>query len=449
MQFLSRGGQNILLKEKQYMTFNNFEFETAEEIKEAVFHSYFDKRVIDYPVSKNGQSVGTYLDFREKRLASHFESLKLKYGFKKNWEDLQSEYVYQAWLAINKFKVDGETDEQIKEIWLQILNGENEHEENKLIKYIKNTVGWKIYEFANPNAFRTTTTKNGKKVHYTLIMEMESLDGLLADSFEEGSQPLQLTDENMLFDNEMFEYYISFFQKWFDERKAEILTEKQIEFLNNLKKLSNDIYLTAEEFEEVTDVRWANYSRWLRRIESRILKAWREENPTKKSRKQVHNTAKIEYFEEYMRIVECEENLMTQNLELTDYLVKGMKDKTVEYDVFLVTNEAFKGKDLIEFNRIVNSNNFNRVALSSKLLYMVTDVIEQRLEKFKEEQARVETETPAPKKIRPKNKHRELITYDKNGEVIKHEYLLEQDSIKHKNIFYILPTGAQTQDRNF
>src|SRR5699024_7248803 len=139
--------------------------------------------------------------------------------------------------------------------------------------------------------------------------EMESLDGLFADSFEEGSQPLQLTDENMLFDNEIYEYYISFFQKWFDERKDEILTEKQIEFLNNLKKLSNDIYLTAEEFEEVTGVRWANYSRWLRRIESRILKAWREENPTKQSRKQVHSTARIEFFEGYMRIVECEENL--------------------------------------------------------------------------------------------------------------------------------------------
>lgn len=424
------------------------EQQSLEAVKEMVFHSYFDKRVIDYPVSRSGQSVGTYLDFKDGRLNAHFETLKQKYSFKKGWEDLQSEYIYQAWVAIDRFKpIVDSSNKTEKDIWLEILNRENNHEENKLIKYIKSTVGFKIYEFANPNAFRTTTTKNGKKVHYTLVMDMESLDGLLSDSYERDAQPLQLTDENMLFDNTMYEYYITFFQKWFNEKKEEILTENQVEFLENLKKCSKDHHLTAEEFEEVTGVRWANYSRWLRRIESRIVKAWKEENPAKQSRKQVYNNARIEYLKEFMRIVDCEDNLDQQNLLLTNHLIKGMNVDVVEYDVFNITNKTLRGNDLIEFNRLVNNDNFNNVPLSSKSLYAITELVMSQLDKLTEEQARKEAKPSAPKRRKPKNRHRELITYDKDGNVIKHEYILEEDVIKHKNVFFILPTGAQTQQR--
>lgn len=424
------------------------QLESVEMVKEMVFLNYFDKKVIDYPVSRNGQTVGVYLDFKDGRLNNHFETLKQKYGFKSGWEDLQSEYIFQAWGAIHKFTPSiTHPNEAVKDKWIEILMKENAHEENKLIKYIKSTVGYKIYEFVNPNAFRTTTTKNGKKVHYTLVMDMESLDSLISDSLSTDSTPLQLTDENMLFDNTMYEYYITFFKKWFDKNKEEILTDSQIQFLENLKKCSNDIYLTAEEFEEVTGVKWVNYSRWLKRIEARIASAWKAENPTKQSRKQVYNNARVEYLEQFMTIADNEENLATQNLQLTDLLVKGMNNKATEYDVFLITNEALDGKRLVEFNRIVNNQNSNHVALDSKSLYMISEVIEEKLEKLKVEQMKEETVEHKLKKVRPKNKHRQLITYDKEGKVSKHEYVLETNEIIHKNIFYILPTGAETQQR--
>ena len=418
-----------------------------ENYKENVFNDLFGKRVVEYPVSKNGQNVGVYLEIKNQRLYYHLEELKMKYGFKKSDSDMQSEYISQSWEAIMKFKPESEDE---MEGWEAISSGADEKLFNQLISYIKTTVGYKMYEFVNPNAFRTTTTVDGERVHYTLVMEFESLDELLSREMEsEASLPVELTDENNVFNNTMYSYYISYFQKWFEENKEDILVDTQLEFLENLKKCSSDPYLTAEEFEEVTGVRWSDYSRRLRRIEARIARAWEKSQPKKKSRKQVADEKILKYLMDYMKIVK-RGNPETQNLELTNHLVKGMKDKNLEFTVFKITNNVLHDEKLIEFNRIVNNNNFNSVPLSAKSLYVITDEVVRRVSKLRAERRFEEPEkVESNKKVKNVKKSRrfsELITKDKNGKVIKHEYkLVNRPQDENKHIFFILPTGAQVR----
>lgn len=425
------------------------EKQSEDTLKELVFNKYFEKKVTKYATTQNKKNVDISLDFIDGRLVNHFNELHKKYGFKRSRHDLQSEYIYQTFVAINKFEPEGDNPHNT---WIEIIRDENEHEENKLIKYIKTTVAYKMYEFANPNAFRTTTTIAGKRVHYTLVMEMESLDSLLSTRPENEDYEIQLSDENLLFDSHMYNYYTTFFQKWFDERREDILTKSQVKLLEDLKRCAKDTHLTAEDFEKETGVRWENYSRRLRAIENRISKAWEEENPTKQSRRQVDTSPQIKYFQEYMDIIADDSNLSMQNLQLTNKLVEGMKDKKVEYEVFQIINKSLHGDQLIEFNRITNNNNFNNVPLTAKSLYQITMAVEDRLERLEKEQAEdtPPTElrsTVTPVKEKKKRKRTQLITYNKHGQVTKHEYKLVKEKTNHKNIFFILPTGAISKQK--
>lgn len=410
--------------------------ESVEVAKQMVFLNYFDK------VEVLHGEIGMYVDIKDARFAKHYQGLQKKYSFKKSWSDLKSEYVLQSWKAIKKFEVD--SDDEL-DTWLKIYEQTDDFEENKLIKYIKTTVGWKIHEFANPNSFRTTTTKNGKKVHYTIVLEMSSLDKLM--SGDEDSVPLELSDENMLFDAKMYDYYTSYFQKWLDKNRDEILTAKQAQFLDDLKKCSKDPYLTAEEFEEKTGVKWANYSRWLRRIEDRILKSWKESKPSKQSRRQLFNENRIKFLEEIIEIAEDDENLLVQNLELTNKLVEAMNDKHIELDAFHITNGSLNKDELVEFNRIVNNNNFNSVKLSSQALYKIVNEAYKRLDKLKREQDFVEPEVDYSNHRKRKTERRKLITKNGDGEIVKVQHLLVDTDTKHKNIWYLQPSGAISQQK--
>lgn len=419
-----------------------------KQLKENVFHKYFKKEVINYPVSRGGQTVDTYLDIANTNLDIHFGKMNQKYGFKKSREDLLTEYAYQAFEAIQKFEPKVEN---IELGWEAILKGLDEHLENQLLKYIRTTVTHEMWKFANPDAMKTSTMKDGKKIHYILVMEMESLDNLLHGDYED-SMPMQLSDENAVFDNTMYSYYITFFQKWFDERRAEILQPSQIKFLDDLKKLSRDHYLTPEEFEEVTGVKWRNYSKRLRRIESSITRAWEKENPTNKSRKQIGTEPKIKYLQGFMELVENAEP-MTQNLQLTDYLVEGMQDKKVEYEVFKITNEIFELEELKLFNRIVNNKNEKRVSLRAVSLIKVTNRVEEMLEGLLEQYKEVteydvnnvDEKNPEKPEITEETTESKVTTYNKDGEVISKEMRSVKDS--GSKVFYMLPTGAMTNKK--
>lgn len=429
----------------------------VKQLKENVFHKYIDKRVINYPVSREGQTIDTYLEIKNTGLDIHLKELTDKYGFKKSWSDIQTEYVFQVFNSIQKFEPETDIDEE--QAWESILKGTDELLENQLLKYIRVNAGFKMWEYANPDAFRSTTTVDGERLHYTLVMEMEGLDNLLTGNFEDNT-PIQLTDENAMFDSTIYSYYMTYFQRWFNKNKESFLVESQLQFLEDLKKLSKDYHLTAEEFEETTGVKWQNYSKRLRTIENSIKRAWEEEQPVKKSRRQVSLEPKIKYAEGFMKLYEemlsTDEDLNTQNIRLTDYLYKGMYDKKVEYEVFQITNKVFNLDELILFNRITNNKNEKRVSLRAVSLVKVANGMEELLQSLLgqyEEEINFENNSPAP--INPNAPlpekidriKSEVITYNSKGLITGRQIKLIEAQERFNNIYFLLPTGAISKQR--
>lgn len=406
-----------------------------EQKKEKVFYNYFEKRVIHYPVSRNGQNVSAYLYVQDGRLGKHYEGLKNKYKFKRSEFDLQSEYILQSWEAINRFE---------SEDWEGLINQSNTHEELKLLKYIRTYTTNRMNEFINPNAFRTTTTdEDGAVIHQTIIAEFQSLDALL-NTPPGSTSELQLTDKHNVFNTEMYEYYVTFFQKWYEENKEDILTDSQLVFMENLSKYKGEP-LTGENYNEITGKNWKHFRRDLDRVSTRVASAWELAKPKKQSRRQLTEAPKVDYWTEYMNIVEDTSTLSTQNLQLTNHLVKGTQDKEVEEEVYRAIEEVLEGDKLVEFNRLVNNNNFNNAPLSSSSLYLITEVAEQRLESLLEAQGRVEPTNEDIKeipKVKKKPKYTTVLTYDKNGVLIGSQRKIVKDYTKNENIYYLTPSGA-------
>lgn len=405
------------------------------QLKRGVFYNYFEKRVVHYPVSRNGQNVSAYLHIKDGRLIKHYEGLKNKYKFKRSEFDLQSEYIFQSWSAIERFD---------SEDWDGLLNQTNTHEEMKLLKYIRSHTSNRMNEFVNPNTLRTTTMNDdGVRIHKSIIVEFESLDRLLNNPVED-TMGLQLTDKHNVFNTEMYEYYVTYFQKWYRENKEDILTESQLGFMENLERHAGEP-LTGKNYHEITGKNWKHFRRDIERVSTRITNAWNKAKPKTQSRRQLAETPKISFLKEYMDIVKDTRKLDMQNLKLTNHLVKGMNDDKVELEVFDITNSTLKGDQLIEFNRIVNNNNFNGVSLSAPSLYLLTDAIKQRLESLLEAQEREEpvkeesTEAIEPQK---KTEYTTIYTYDKNGVLIGSQRKIIKDYTKSGNIYFLTPTGA-------
>lgn len=415
--------------------------------KEQVFQKMFEKRVSIFPGGRDNQEVDTSLEIKDGRLVLHYDGLRKKYGFKKSWQDIQSEYILQTYLAIESFEVEGESE---LTAWDGILDGTNALQENRLIKYIKTTVEHRIHEFANPEAFRTSTTVEGQRINYTLILEMESLDELLYDN-PENISPIQLDDNNNLFSAEEQEYYISFFQQWFNENRERILTKSQVKFLEDIKRLSSDDTLTKEEFEETTGVRWDSRSKRLTRIEDRIRKAWVEENPAKQGRRKVNSQGRINYFKGFMKLVDGDINPMTQNIQLTDYLIKGMKDNKTEKEMFRITNQAWQHEELILFNKLVRTDNSRRIALKTTSLLKVIDIMEKELNSLladKPSEYNLEDATHAntaehfTANQMVKTTPSKVNIYDRDNNFVREEVKYIEVGGKPQNVFYILNTGA-------
>lgn len=427
----------------------------VEELKELVFDKYFGKRVIKYPVSRNGQEIDTHIEIRDERLSYHLHELTVKYDFKQSQSDILTEYVFQAFKAIQKFTPESDNEAMG---WEAILDESNELLVNQLNKYIKINTEHAMWQFVNPNAMKTSrTTVDGEKIHYIMVMEMEGLDYLLGDEGED-NPPIQLTDENHLFDATIYDFHVSYFQKWFNEKKDDFLHPSQLKFLEDLKKLSKDHHLTAEEFEETTGVKWRDYSKRMRRLEQAIIRAWEAHQPTQKSRRQISLEPKIEYLQGFLNLLEdmmTDKDINTQNIRLTDYLVEGMLNKKTEYEMFQITNQVYELDELTLFNRIVKNKNEKRVFLSAVSIMKVAKGMEEMLESLHEQlnneykQVDAITYYDKPEEIieREELEKTHITTYDENGNVKARNIRMVKSSLSNGNVYYLTPTGAMTRKR--
>lgn len=412
-----------------------------------VFHNMFEKMVKRYPDGRNGMHVETSLEITDGRLVLHYNRLAKKYGHMVVEGDLLTEYILQAHSAIELFEVK---DEDELEAWRGIASKTNPLQENRLIKYMKTSIEHRVYEFANPSIVRGSKVVNGETIYYRLKMDTESLDNLLHENPDD-VEPIQLDNGNRLFGEEEHEYYISFFQKWYQENRESILTKNQRKLLDDLKTVAQDRELTRETFEEATGVSWNNYRDRLRRIEDRIEKAWRKQNPMHQSRRSITTTNRDRYVMELMELIDNPDNYTTQNIQITDKLVEGMKDRHTEELVFKLSNDAWAGEELILFNRIVKSDNSKRIAIKAPMLSKIIELIRSEAETLIpntgtqydiDNKKDIEDNYSMLEGSKKETREETIRVYDKEGNLLQVDTIEVEEDTKANNIFNVLPDGT-------
>lgn len=417
-----------------------------------VFHNMFEKRVVRYADGRNGMFVDTSLEITDGRLVLHYNSLARKYGHMTVEGDLLTEYILQAYNAINMFEVQ---EGNKLDTWRGIASKTNRLYENKLIKYIKITIEHEIYQYANPDIVKSSKTIDGEKIYYRLKMDVDSLDKVLYGNAED-IEPIQLDDGNRLFGEDQHEYYISYFQEWYNDNRESILTKAQVKLLDDLRTVAKDRELTRETFEEATGVSWNNYRDRLRRIEDRIEKAWRKQNPKKKSRRRVSTTKRDAYIKELLELINNPPKPETQNIEITDMLVEGMNSKYTEEIVFEMTNKAWKGEELILFNRIVKGNNSRRVAIKAPMLMKLVEIVVAEANSLDTEEEEFNLDTVnhiednyTLLESNKKETEEEVIDiYDKEGNYLRTDTVKVEKDKTANNIFKVRPDGTWSKINN-
>lgn len=191
--------------------------------------------------------------------------------FNYNYHAFQSNYIYHCYEVMLTFEASEEEWRQmVEEVTQSPEQPQGKAEE--LSKYIYSRAKWDVLK--EHDAKFSRRVRNGDK-HAKVFLNPSNFSDLVNDDGE--AVPIDLMIEQ---GNES-DYKESFIQAWFRERKEDILTESQIEFLDALEE-ANHLLLeddTNEEVERITKTYRSNIDSKLQRIADRLIKAFKEDYP--------------------------------------------------------------------------------------------------------------------------------------------------------------------------
>lgn len=415
---------------------------TIEQYKEELFSSLFENNVVRHSHSKEGSYVSVSMHCKNEVLNAHMNKLFVKYrGSGIPRQDFFNEYVMWAWKSLQRFEIPAEENAT----WEQVLNGEAPAIIGKIIKNIKTTTGHELYRFSNPDAKFTRGELNGVKgQHITLKLKVESLDALLfVGEGEEKTLEDFVHSEDNLFNNINDKYYITYFSKWFNDNKHEILTNSQNKLLKDLALCKKVPGYTENDVYEYTGVPSYKINTRLNRISTRVLKAWDKGNHVHiKNRLEMERDSKLEMLAEFIAIAEDESNLDTQNIRLSNW-IKKYHNNTLVMDLLDKVNRG-------QMDRIVATNRYIAGSLGqvpSIVLYDFLIAVEDEIERLNKMDCRVKpVNIEANKKVAEEDRTSLVKVQDKTGQFIRYEIDIEQEEGK-ANIIYILPGGVEVATR--
>lgn len=404
--------------------------------KEMVFEAWFEQKVVRLRLNKNDNK---YVHFKfvikQKALKNHANALKAKYGASQNNEDFMSEYLLWAWKAIERFEIQDDGS------WEGILDGTDKPNIGRLINNIKITTKNQLHRWVNDDALFTKRTIDGVSQHVTIKMQMDSFDAILEGDY---GMAETITGESNVFSSTMYDYSISFFQKWYQANKSRILTKSQLEFLDNLRKCVKVEGFTPDDVYAVTGTPSADVDKRLNRIAKRIEKAWINEKPNFKNRLEIERDEELEMWNELFRLAHGKLEPSIQNQVITKWLADRLDKDIVESICFRVLETS----EMKKLNRLYKlESNEALEALKGKSLYAVIAEAEDRVRALMCASYKVEkvVKEPSEKMIEWK---KEKAMRDKapaqvfvDGELIG-EIKGGQKTTKN-NVIYILPSGLE------
>lgn len=239
--------------------------ENIKEYINEVFEMWFDLKAIrNKNLDLRYQINNPFLDTQ---CGQTYKERRFNY----NYHTFQSNYIYHCYEVMLTFEAS-------EEEWKQIIEEVSQSPEQpqgkaeELSKYIYSRAKWNVlHEHDSKSSKRVRNGDREAKV----FLNPSNFSDLVNDDGEE--VPIDLMIEQ---GNESA-YKESFIQAWFRERKEDILTESQIEFLDALEE-ANHLMLeddTNEEIERITNTYRSNIDNKLQRIADRLIKAFKEDYP--------------------------------------------------------------------------------------------------------------------------------------------------------------------------
>lgn len=412
------------------MTNNNTDY-----LKEEFFNTIFEQQVKRYPNSIDKKNLDVSLVCNNPALDNHFGKLFKKYNINHSYTDYLTECTFWAYRAIQRFEIKDDGS------WEGIIAGTDKANLGRLINNIKTTVDHEIYRFANEGAKFTRAEVDGnKRERVTIKMEIGSLDKMLEEGFEGGNLLDILSEDHALWSSKEEEYSLSYFSEWFESNKENILTASQLKLLADMKKCHKVEGYTTNDVYEVTGVESCQINKKMKRMATRIEKAWAKENPLNfKNRLEMQRDKELAIWNEVMDLVEDEEDLKFQNLRLTNYFMSHYETEKVANLVV----DNLTGEDIIMFNRIYKNRGSIQIALPAKALYQLVNAVEGRIASLNQSDCHVGTEPLKTKKTPPAaSKIQPCVVYDFNGMFLRMEDGKPEKQSK-STVLYVLPNGVK------
>lgn len=339
------------------------------EAKEALFHQLFQTQVNHNPGNK--KLVDTTIVCTSPTLRAHFNKLYQKFRGQMNRMDFMSECTYWSYQAVTKFTLlDGN--------WRDVLDGKDQKNMNKILSYIKITVGSNAIRFSNPDTQFTTRSINGQQKHVKIVLELSSLDAML---FGEDGTPTaleELIDTNQnLWGRDITEYKMNHFTQWFHATKHTFLRDSQLRLLENLPKALNDNgTFNGERLKEECGITANNLPVYLERIKTRALNEWEEQFPNgHKTLTEVENAQRKRKLKHLHKLLEEED---CDDQRIINWLAKHGTDGWM-HDL---ATEEMNTEELVAYNRALNT----KEPPERKLLYPIINKLEEAYHTYEEQE---------------------------------------------------------------
>jgi len=330
------------------------------EHREELFKQLFELKKVQYNSPRNRKYIDTYIYCTDEYLNTYFQGVIKKFGRGQlKQSELWSEIITFAYKAIYNYRLEDNFNNLI------------EHEKNKVRKYIKKYVYYAVKERSNPNTKKMTLRVDGERKSVDVDLEITSLNIQVTHEDTDTTLINLLNAESSIFHaNTEKSYQVNKFILWYNEHKEEILTQSQLEFLDNLELIKELNNPTPREIKAVTGTESHQVNQKLKRIRRRIVTAWEEESEQEKKTRRVKKLIKqINKLNEFFTILNEEENKEV-NLKLSEWVRENLE--SLENLLY----RELSREQCIELTRLQNRD---IEGLQKRTLYKVIDTLSDYL----------------------------------------------------------------------
>lgn len=344
---------------------------------ESIFERWIERQVI------RNQNLDIKLVIHDTYFDGQSQRLFQKYGTGMTYNSFLSDYITALYLAMKEFDA---TDSE----WSRMADSESESRLDELKKYVYRKVRFLVIDEFKVKTGVKRMSINNKNINVAL--EVLSLDYVYSDSY---TMTEALTTDAQL--NAGHEYHQSWYKRWFDSVKSDVLTTSQLELLADLEGVNVD-EMSVDEFKLLTGIDKSKLNTRLDAIADRILKAYNKQQPL--------DDAGKKKLEQYLMLEEMVAIMKEKDAQ--NRLRKHVRDQYFFYSDLLTLSHT-EAEALTE-------------SLASNDLVM--EVCQQLLSKREELEEEIETlkgewtEIERSHKFVKQNDESIVNNYDNNGSVV-------------------------------